>query len=130
MNITLRSTDNTEHYTATNEKGQAINLSGDGSSPGPMQMVLMAMAGCSSIDIDMILKRMRQPIESIAVNVESKRKEDIPRTFTHVHMHYILKGDLKEKKVKQAIDLSLEKYCSVSLMIRAVAEITSSFEIH
>ena len=129
MNVTLKSTDNNVHYTATNVRGQAVNLSGDRSGVGPMELVLMAMAGCSSIDIDLILKRMRQPLESIEVKVEGKRREEKPQTFTDIHMHFILKGELKENKVKQAIDLSLEKYCSVSLMIAKSVNVTSSFEI-
>jgi putative redox protein len=129
MKVNLKSTDNTVHYTATNEKGQAVNISGDGSVASPMHLVLMAVAGCSSIDIDLILKRMRQPLEGIEVQVEAKRRDETPRTFTDIHLHYILSGELKEIKVQQAIDLSLEKYCSVSLMIANSVNITSSFKI-
>lgn len=104
-------------------------LGGDGSAVGPMQAVLMATAGCSTIDIVMILEKMKQPLEDIQVEVDGKRREKIPRVYTHIHLHYKLKGDLSEKKVQRAVELSLGKYCSVSKMLEKSVEITSSFEI-
>ena len=127
--IKLKSTDNLDHYTATNEKGHSIAMSGDGSATGPMQAVLMAVAGCSVIDIVMILKKMRQNLEHIEVEVDGQHREEIPRIYTSIHLHYILYGDLKENKVQQSIDLSIEKYCSVSFMLEKSAKISTSFEI-
>jgi len=129
MKVHLKNVESLDQFVATNEEGHSIKLSGDGSAVGPMQSVLMAIAGCSTIDIVMILKKMRQPLESIEVDVTAERREEIPRTFTEVKLHYILKGDLKENKVDQAIQSSLEKYCSVSKMIEKSATISSSFEI-
>ncbi len=129
MKVNLKSTDSLNNFTAQNEDGHTINLSSDGSAVGPMQSVLMAIAGCSSIDIVMILEKMRQDLKNIEVEVEATRREEIPRIFTEVKLHYILTGDLKEKKVEQAINSSLEKYCSVSKMIEKSAVISSSFEI-
>ena len=129
MKIKLHSTDNLDHYTATNEKGQTVALSGDGSAVGPMQSVLMAIAGCSTIDIVMILKKMRQDLQKIEVETEAKRREEIPKTFTEIHMHYKLYGEIKEKKAQEAINLSIEKYCSVSKMLEKAAEIKTSFVI-
>lgn len=129
MKVKLNRLNDSKHFEAQNEDGHKIQLSGDGNAVGPMQAVLMAAAGCSSIDIVMILEKMRQPLEDIEVKVEGKRKEDIPRVYTDIHMHYILKGDLKEEKVKKAIDMSLNQYCSVSLMLEKAVNITSSYEI-
>lgn len=129
MKVKLERLNKGSHFKATNEEGHSIELSGEGNAVGPMQAVLMAAAGCSTIDIVMILEKMRQPLEDIDVEVEGTRREEIPRTYTDIHLHYILKGDLKEKKVEQAINSSLEKYCSVSLMLEKAAKITSSFEI-
>lgn len=129
MQIKLERLNDSKHFKATNDEGHSIELSGDGNAVGPMQSVLMAAAGCSTIDIVMILEKMRQPLEDIQVEVKGTRREEIPRTFTGIHLHYILKGDLKEKKVKQAVASSLEKYCSVSLMLEKAATITSSYEI-
>lgn len=129
MKINLSSTDSLQNFEASNSEGHKIQLSADGNGVGPMESVLMAIAGCSTIDIVMILEKMRQPLENIEVNVEAERREEIPRTFTKVKLHYIVKGELKEKKVQQAINSSLEKYCSVSKMIEKSATIESSFEI-
>jgi len=129
MKVSLKSGDNLNAFIATNEKGHTVNLSGDGSAAGPMESVLMAVAGCSTIDIVMILKKMRQPLDNIEVEVEAERREDIPRTFTKINLHYILHGNLKEKKVEQAINSSLDKYCSVSKMLEKAAEISSTYEI-
>ncbi len=127
MKVTLNSTDlKTFHGSNANE--QTITL-GNGNAVGPMEGVLLSAAGCSTIDIVMILERMRQKLESIEVEVEGTRAEEIPRVFTHIHLHYILKGKLKEKKVKEAVDLSINKYCSVVLMLANSVEITSSYEI-
>lgn len=129
MKVTLSRLNDSKHFQCTNEEGKILELSGDGNAVGPMQAVLMAAAGCSSIDVVMILEKMRQPLEDIQVKVEGKRKEEIPRVYTDIHMHYILKGTLKEEKVKKAIDMSLQQYCSVSLMLAKAVNITSSYEI-
>lgn len=129
MKVQLSSGDSLHSFVATNEKGHQVNLSGDGTAAGPMESVLMAIAGCSTIDIVMILEKMRQPLENIDVKVEAERREEIPRTFTDIKLHYILTGDLKVSKVEQAINSSLDKYCSVSKMIEKSAKISSSYEI-
>jgi len=118
------------HFVAENEAGHKIELSGDGTAVGPMESLLAAAAGCSTIDILMILEKQKLQIDDIKVKVEGERREEIPRVYTSINMHYIVSGpDLSEAKVKRAIDLSLEKYCSVSIMLGASAEITSSFEL-
>lgn len=129
MKVKLERLNDSKHFKGINEEGHSLELSGDGNAVGPMQSVLMAAAGCSSIDIVMILEKMRQPLEDIKVEVEGTRREELPRIFTDMHLHYILTGDLKEKKVEQAINSSLEKYCSVSLTLEKTVKITSSYEI-
>ncbi|MFT4665710.1 MAG: putative redox protein [Polaribacter sp.] len=129
MKITLKSTDNLDHYTATNEAGHSIALSADGSATGPMEAVLMAVAGCSTVDIVMILKKMRQDVTNVEVEVDGTRREEIPRVYTGIHLHYKIYGEAKDKKVEQAVALSLEKYCSVSLMLGKAVTISSSWEV-
>lgn len=129
MKITLETSDSLQHYVAKNEAGHTVNLSGDGTAAGPMQTVLMAVAGCSTIDIVMILEKMRQDVKNIKVEVDGTRRDEIPRVYTKIHMHYKIYGKVKEKKAEQAVALSLEKYCSVSKMLEKAAEITGSFEI-
>lgn len=127
MKVTLTSED-LKTFHGSNVKDQTITL-GNGNAVGPMEGVLLSAAGCSTIDIVMILEKMRQPIESIEVQVEGTRQEEIPRIFTHMHLHYTLKGKLKDKKVKEAVDLSIEKYCSVVIMLSKAVEVSTSYEI-
>jgi putative redox protein len=127
MKVTLTS-DDLKTFHGSNIKEQTITL-GNGNAVGPMEGVLLSAAGCSIIDIVMILEKMRQPIESIEVQVEGTRQDAIPRIFTHMHLHYILKGNLKDKKVKEAVDLSIDKYCSVVIMLAKAIEISTSYEI-
>ncbi len=127
--ITMEAGEHLKEFIASNEKGQSIKMSGDGSAPGPMQTVLMAIAGCSTIDVVMILEKMRQGLKDIKVEVEGERQEEIPRIYTKIHIHYKIYGEVKENKAEQAIAMSVGKYCSVSKMIEKSAEITTSFEI-
>ncbi len=129
MKVTLETSDSLDHYIAKNEAGHEVHLGNNGVATGPMQAVLMAIAGCSTIDIVMILKKMRQDLKDIKVEIEGTRQDEIPRVYTKIHMHYKIFGMVKEVKAKQAIDLSIEKYCSVSKMLEKAAEISTSFEI-
>ncbi|MBK6362007.1 MAG: OsmC family protein [Saprospiraceae bacterium] len=129
MKIHLESTFGPLNFKGTNERGQSLQMSGDKESVSPMEAVLMAVAGCSSIDIELILKKMRQDLHKIEVEVDSLRADEDPKVFTKIKIHYILHGNIKEEKAKQAIDLSMEKYCSVSIMLKKSVEIKYSFEI-
>lgn len=129
MEINLKRMKGASSFVAKNKDGHSIHLSGEGDAVGPMESVLMAVAGCSSIDVVMILERMRQNLEDIEVKVVGTRRDEIPRYFTKINLHFIVTGNLKEKKVKEAIDLSIEKYCSVSKMLEKAVEITTSYEI-
>ena len=96
----------------------------------PMEMVLMGMGGCTAFDVVTILKRARQPIADCIVELSAERAEDIPKVFTKIHVHYLVKGrGLSEKQVEKAVNLTAEKYCSVSIMLAKSAEITHDFEI-
>jgi putative redox protein len=96
----------------------------------PMQMLLAAAGGCSAIDVVGILKKQRQNPDDLKIEVTGERVSvDDYSEFKTINIHFILKGDLDEKKVARAIDLSLNKYCSVSKTLEKTAKITSSFEI-
>jgi putative redox protein len=78
----------------------------------------------------MILKKGRQDVSDCVVEIEAKRAETDPKVFTHIHLHFILTGnDLKQQQVERAINLSAEKYCSASIMLKDAVEITHDFEI-
>ena len=127
--ITLKTNKNLNNYMCTNAKGHTIILGNDGNSVGPMESVLMAIASCSTIDIVMILEKMKQQIDDIEVTVEGERAAEIPKVYKKIKVHYKLYGKIKEKKAEQAVNSSIEKYCSVALMIKKTAEITASFEV-
>ncbi|MBK9256319.1 MAG: OsmC family protein [Saprospiraceae bacterium] len=129
MEVIIQSTHGDLNFKGTNERGQSIQLSGNKEAVSPMEAVLMAAAGCSSIDVELFLKKMRQDIKSILVKVTGERVDAVPAVFSSIHMHYILTGDIKEAKAKQAIEMSIEKYCSVSIMLGATVKISHSFEI-
>lgn len=129
MKVNLKKGNSLKHFVASNDKGHTIELGNDGETVGPMQSVLMAAAGCSTIDVVMILEKMRQEIKDIEVEVEGERREEVPRTFTKIHLHYKVYGDVDEKKVARAVKLSLGEYCSVSKMLEKAVEITSSYEV-
>ena len=99
-------------------------------APSPMEMVLMSVGGCSAIDVVSILQKGRNDVRDCEVKLTSERREEAPRLFTHINLHFIVTGKgLTDKIVERAVDLSAEKYCSVSLMLGKAASITHSFEI-
>ncbi len=137
MKVHLKRQDQAVHFLGTNSIGNSINIDSSAVGPAdskgvsPMELLLMGIAGCSSIDIVMILEKMRQPLDDLEIIVDGTRPEDItPRVFTEIHLKFIFTGNLKEDKVKSAIELSLEKYCSVSKMLESTAKITYEYEIN
>ncbi len=98
--------------------------------PGPMEMVLLGVGGCTAIDIVDILGKERETVDSFRVEMEAEKAPEIPKVFTRIHMRYVLRGNIKEASVKRAIDLSMEKYCSASIMLkRGGVDITTSYTI-
>ncbi|MFZ1749021.1 MAG: OsmC family protein [Saprospiraceae bacterium] len=129
MKIFLESTHGDLNFKGTNERGQTMQFSGNKEAVSPMESVLMAAAACSSIDVETLLKKMRQDIVSIRVEVEGTRVDAVPAVFSKIHLHYIIKGDVKIDKAKKAVDMSIEQYCSVSLMLAKAVEVTHSYEV-
>lgn len=127
-----------DHMSFVGESGSGHSVVMDGSPEAggrnlaarPMEMVLIGMGGCTAFDVVMILQRARQPIDDCIVEISAERAEEVPRVFTKIHVHYIVKGrGLSEKQVEKAIHLTAEKYCSVSIMLAATAEVTHDYEI-
>ena len=136
MKVELQRIDDDFLFETTNEDGLAVRTDGSPDIGGhnqavrPMQLVLAAVASCSSIDIVLLLRKQRQDLQDIKVSVEGKRVDTEPKVFTDIHLHYQLTGDLEDKKVERACRLSMEKLCSVSLMLKAGGvNITWSYEI-
>lgn len=95
--------------------GPAIVVDGDnGAGPGPMLTLLLAAAACSGSDVVVILEKMRLKLEALSIAIEGTRREENPRRYVSIHLEYRLRGEgLDPVKARRAIDLSLEKYCSV-----------------
>ncbi len=136
MKVSLKRLNNAMHFESTNEDGNSIHMDGspdiggEGKGVRPMELLLMAAAGCSSIDVVMLLKKMRQDLKDLRVEVEAdKVKLETYSEFQSINLHFILSGNLKPEKVEKAISLSVEKYCSVSKALEKTAKITYSFEI-
>ena len=105
-------------------------LGGKGLGMRPMEMMLIGMGGCTSFDLVTILKRSRQQITGCIAEIEAIRADEIPKVFTSIHIHFLIKGiDLQEKAVERAIELSANKYCSASIMLGKSVKITHDFEI-
>ncbi len=103
--------------------------SGD-KAPSPMEMVLMATGSCSAIDVVSILQKGRHEVTDCEVKLTSERREEAPRLFTYINLHFIVTGhNLSDNVVERAVTLSAEKYCSVSLMLGKGVNITHSFEV-
>jgi len=96
----------------------------------PMELLLQGLGGCTAFDVMMILKKARQPVKDCVLEIEAERADTEPKVFTKIHIHFVITGSgVSEKHVKRAIDLSAEKYCSASIMLGQVAEITHDFEL-
>ena len=134
MKITIDRIGDDTHMIASNEDGNTIHIDGASENPQgvrPMQLLLMAIGSCSTVDIIGILKKQKQPLDDVKIEVEGERiKTGTYSPFKKIHIHFKLYGKVDEKKAERAINLSIDKYCSVSKMLEKTAEITHSFSIH
>lgn len=135
MKATVKWLDNMS-FVGESGSGHSVVMDGPPENGGrnlgvrPMEMVLLGMGGCTAFDVVMILQRGRQDIVDVHVELQAERAEEVPKVFTKIHAHYIVKGNhLDPKKVERAIAMTAEKYCSVSIMLAATAEVTHDFEI-
>lgn len=120
------------HFAGIDSDGQTVVLSGQKDAIGvkPSQMLLIALASCSSVDVVEIMEKKRKPLTMLEVTATGEQEPDPPWPYRKIHLKYRLSGkDLTEKAVEQAISLSQEKYCSVAATVRGVAEITTEYEI-
>ena len=96
----------------------------------PMDIVLLGLGGCTAIDVLHMLRKGRQPITDMRVELDAERADDVPKVFTRIHLHFVLTGaGLDPHKIERAINLSASKYCSASMMLNRTAEMTHDFEI-
>ena len=131
MKIELNRVNDAVHFVASNEDGQEVhidgspNIGGEDKGVRPMQLMLMGLAGCSSMDVVSILKKQKQTITDYKVVVNAKRAEDqTPSLFTEIELEFILTGEVDAKKADRAVQLSMDKYCSVTKIMEQTATIT------
>ena len=136
MKLTLQRVNDAVRFEGLNSAGNKVvvegspEIGGEGQGMRPMELLLISLASCSSMDVVSILKKMRQPLEDMRLEIEGRRAtEQVPAVFTNIHLHFILKGDLRPEKVEEAIRLSVKKYCSVGRMLEKTAEITYDWKI-
>ncbi len=123
-------------FVSTNSENQSIVMDspvtkdGDKVGPSPMEVVLMGLSACAGIDVKLILTKAKQNFSDIQVKVSADRREEIPKVYTDINLHFVITGDaLSEKQVVRAIKLSAENYCSVSHMLQDAVNITHSHEL-
>ncbi|MCO6433901.1 putative redox protein [Nitrosomonas nitrosa] len=108
----------------------APGIGGKNLGPRPMELILLGLGGCSTIDVILILQKSRQEITDCVVEIDAVRAVEDPKVFTDIHMHFIVTGKkLNAHQVERAISLSAEKYCSASIMLKNSVNITHDFEI-
>ena len=96
----------------------------------PMELLLIALGGCTAVDVVSILKKKRELVTDYRVEVRGTRRDEHPRAYTRIEVRHVLRGrGLSERAVAQAVELSEQKYCSVAATLRPAAEIVSTFEI-
>jgi uncharacterized OsmC-like protein len=123
------------HFTAHNESGLSLEIDGSpeigGENKGfrPMELMLSGIASCSSIDLLLILKKQKQVVKDINIEVSAERTTSAAKQFKSVHLHYILTGEISSSKLERAIDLAITKYCSALLSLDPNIEVASSYEI-
>jgi len=117
-------------FDATTASGHTVRLEGGDKETGgsPMEMLLAALGGCSTVTIVEFLEKMRQPFTSLEVELSGDRAEDPPRVYTKIHAHYRVGGDVDEGRVARAIQLTESKYCSVHTMLATTAEMSHTIE--
>lgn len=101
-----------------------------GVAPTPMEMLLMSAGACSSVDVVSILQKAKQQVTDCRVVLTGERVDTVPRVFAKIHLHFEVTGfNVSEKHVERAVNLSAEKYCSVSIMLQQAMTVTHSFAV-
>ena len=102
----------------------------NGTGMKPSDLLLVALAGCTAVDVVSILRKKRQDLRGLEINVKGEQDPDPPWPFRRIEVEYVVKGrGLKEKAVADAIRLSEERYCSVSATVKGVAEVVTRYRI-
>ncbi|HEX5235327.1 MAG TPA: OsmC family protein [Silvibacterium sp.] len=118
-------------FEGRSQSGHAITFDATAehaSGPSPMEAVLAALCACTSVDVSAILEKKREPITGLIVSASAEQQAEPPRTFTRIHLTYKIQGSVAKQAAERAVDLSKNKYCSISKMLEKTAEIDYSIE--
>ncbi|MBI5204401.1 MAG: OsmC family protein [Nitrospirae bacterium] len=123
-------------FVAAATSGHAVVMDGDievggrDTGPRPMEMLLMGIGGCSGMDVISILKKKKQDVKGLEINVKGDKAENYPKKFTDINLEFVVRGkNISEDAVKRAVELSMEKYCSVKATLEGSAKITYNYRI-
>lgn len=123
------------HFVGTDRAGYTVHMDataaeGGGTAPTPMELLLISLAGCSAMDVIAILRKKRQPVEHLEVQVRGQRRDEYPTIFTEIDLEYIIHGaDVDPAAARRAIDLSRDRYCPIWAMLAPSVPIRSAFRI-
>ncbi len=107
-----------------------VSYGGTGKGPSPMELVLLGTGGCTAFDVLSILRKKKAEIDDFTVDLSAERADEHPKVFTRIKVHFVITGkNIKENAVERAIELSENKYCSASAMLKKTAEIEITYEI-
>ena len=137
MNISLQRINDAVHFAGSSDTTDVTihidgspAIGGEGLGVRPMELVLMALGSCSALDLVSILKKQRQQLEDVKIDVKGKRRDEVPNIFTDIHITFYLKGVIDLTKAEKAAELAVKKYCSVHDMLAAGGvNITYSIEV-
>ncbi len=136
VKVEINRIDQDFHMEAVNEAGNKIQMDAGPADGGhelgfrPMQLLLGAFGGCSAIDLINILRKQREPIDDLKITVTGEREKGVvPSLYTEVHAHFRLFGNINPDKAQRAVQLAVDKYCSVAKTLEKTAKVTYSFEI-
>lgn len=117
-------------FNCTGNAGFTIPVDGDSKAANsPTDLVLMALCGCTAYDVVNILQKKRQPFTAVEISAEAEKAPQSPRVYTHIKLLYKVRGKVSQKAVEDAVRLSEEKYCSVSIMLGKTAKISYRIEL-
>lgn len=136
MKLELKRVETPFHFELSNESGAVIDIDGKEDIGGtgkyfrPMQLLASSAAGCSGIDVLLILQKQKLVPDEFSVEIQAERVEAVPAVFKSIHLLFKFSGQLPEDKVQRAVDLSVTKYCSAIKMLEKACEITYSIELN
>jgi putative redox protein len=137
MEINLTRKNNKFNFVAENAVGQTVELDanpaigGEGKGFRPMEMLLVGLGGCSAIDMINVLNKQKEQLNDLKIKITASRRDDeVPAIFENINIHFDLFGQLNVQKVERALDLTFNKYCSVSNILSRSAKINFTYTIH